>query len=357
MKFLPKRLTSILALVAGTAGSLAVTAMAVPRLVEAYNAPAGPSADIEAWNKGVNFETLSAVYARYPAEIESLHHASRNAETIPVDQIYQRSAHRKAEMTLSALRAIHYWNSTGITPAQMAAATQIDPQRIATLWADALRLPVHAYSLMNANCYSYAVNDLDRNGGMDGNPGERTANAPATWVDRRNPQTYNAYIRQIIAGAQSDGLTWIGREPVQRHGHYLVAFFMRPAIPGAGNDYQGHEFHWARQDEDGRWSHKYGNLYVTRLDYGGNPIADPATADMGRYRFVGYMQVPEGGVDVGRPAERPTKLASPPSWRAPIVLPAHITGNAPPQVAPQVPPPQQVAAEPIVVTARRNPAI
>jgi hypothetical protein len=41
----------------------------------------------------------------------------------------------------------------------------------------------------------------------------------------------------------------------------------------------GVDYHWYRQDTDGKWSHKPGITPITNLDASGKPIADPAKAD------------------------------------------------------------------------------
>jgi hypothetical protein len=51
----------------------------------------------------------------------------------------------------------------------------------------------------------------------------------------------------------------------------------------------GQDFHWYRQDRDGRWSHKPGGGPATNLDSSGRPIVDPRTADRGPYQvFCGF---------------------------------------------------------------------
>lgn len=61
-----------------------------------------------------------------------------------------------------------------------------------------------------------------------------------------------------------------------------------------------YDYHWYRQDSDGLWSHKPGQLAVTRYDATGtNLIIDPQTADRNNlnsggayyYYFCGYYCV------------------------------------------------------------------
>ncbi|MCQ2426996.1 MAG: RICIN domain-containing protein [Clostridia bacterium] len=50
------------------------------------------------------------------------------------------------------------------------------------------------------------------------------------------------------------------------------------------------DYHWYKQDSDGLWSHKQGQLPVSRYDISGHLIIDPQTAERGGYQtFVGYF--------------------------------------------------------------------
>ena len=125
------------------------------------------------------------------------------------------------------------------------------------------------------NCYAYAVDDRrttrdwPQPGGAVGRP-------------------YQCYTGPEVARAAiMDGLIPVG-EPVQKPGHYLVALLISP------HD----DYHWARQDDDGGWSHKAGNGEVSRLDKSGDPIVDPRAANWGRYSFFCYFHVPKGGIKV-----------------------------------------------------------
>ena len=64
--------------------------------------------------------------------------------------------------------------------------------------------------------------------------------------------------------------------------HHRVALVMAP----------GWDYHWFRQDADGMWSHKPGHDPATNLDFSGNPISNPETADRGPYtQFCGDLCV------------------------------------------------------------------
>jgi RHS repeat-associated protein len=59
-----------------------------------------------------------------------------------------------------------------------------------------------------------------------------------------------------------------------------------------GNIYEHYyyvtDYHWARENEDGTWSHKPGNTEVTNLDADYNIIKDPSTANMNYRELKGY---------------------------------------------------------------------
>lgn len=69
--------------------------------------------------------------------------------------------------------------------------------------------------------------------------------------------------------------------------YHKVALVMAP----------GYDYHWYRQDRDGRWSHKIGGSPATNLDNNGNIITDPRTAARGAYTvFCGCYCVDKDGV-------------------------------------------------------------
>lgn len=66
----------------------------------------------------------------------------------------------------------------------------------------------------------------------------------------------------------------------------------------------GTDFHFVRQDDDGKWSHKQGHGPVKNTDDGGKEITDPEKAKIDNYKICGYYcvcpdvevaQVPAGG--------------------------------------------------------------
>ena len=115
-------------------------------------------------------------------------------------------------------------------------------------------------------------------------------------------QEFDKNVRNVIAGATADGLTFVGKMPQSKPGTYLIAYYQAPAAKGCDNDGCTTDFHFVRQDQDGGWSHKPGSETVRRVDSSGHVITDPAKADMrldkGRkYQFIGYFQVPAGGLN------------------------------------------------------------
>lgn len=53
------------------------------------------------------------------------------------------------------------------------------------------------------------------------------------------------------------------------------------------------DYHWYRQDRDGRWTHKPGRTSATNVDNSGQIITNPETANRGAYtQFGGYFFSP-----------------------------------------------------------------
>lgn len=132
----------------------------------------------------------------------------------------------------------------------------------------------------NNNCYNYAC---DLRTGTFAQPGQASGHMYSS-ID----------CAEVGAGAVSDGL-----KPVDcdrgcgcRECCHTVALVIAPG-PGFV------DFHWYRLDRSGRWSHKPGGGEATDLDYAGNSITDPRTADRGPYTiFCGCYCVCEGQVQI-----------------------------------------------------------
>lgn len=118
-------------------------------------------------------------------------------------------------------------------------------------------------------------------------------------------------------------------------GYYLVAFY----ISHSENDEDGclDDYHFARQDRDGGWSHKTGKKIPTNKDASGKVISDPATADLhyeyteergelfAEYKLVGYFQVRD-----------PDLRSSPSDSSSPISVPSGVCRLETPSISPEV---------------------
>jgi hypothetical protein len=129
------------------------------------------------------------------------------------------------------------------------------------------------------NCYNYAC---DTRTNTYAQPG-RAHGISLNLYDPKCPD--------VTAAAIADGLVsndcdkGCGRDRCQ----HQVALAIRP----------GRDFHWYRKDKSGTWSHKPGQLQATNLDYSGNVITDPRTADRGFYTvFCGCFCVDKSAIRV-----------------------------------------------------------
>jgi hypothetical protein len=130
----------------------------------------------------------------------------------------------------------------------------------------------------NNNCYNYACN---RDAAYF--QGDSSQAQPGKSAGR---EFINGDGDSIRDAAVADGLEYKGTTlPKSGPGKIVVAFFV-------GNE----DFHWCRRDNNGYWSHKSGRFTeVTDLDYSGNRITDPQTADWwGMYEFYGYFLTDSG---------------------------------------------------------------
>jgi hypothetical protein len=109
------------------------------------------------------------------------------------------------------------------------------------------------------NCYNYATNNMANNfaqpGASVGKPAAKMACA------------------DVVAAAKADGLPEANCDNACPKGSYKIALVIWP----------NKDFHWYRQDDTGKWSHKPGKTKATNLDRSKNPITDPRTADRGPY--------------------------------------------------------------------------
>ena len=142
------------------------------------------------------------------------------------------------------------------------------------------------------NCYAYAMN-LQRNPSTGENfplrggngrfalqPGE-LAGIEANILLANDP---NYVVQMAIRDAEESGRTFkeIGKNDRVAAGNWKVALVF----------YQGEDYHFYRQNDDGTWSHKHGENPVTNKDASGQIITDPRAADRGDYTmFIGYYEV------------------------------------------------------------------
>lgn len=198
-----------------------------------------------------------------------------------------------------------------------------------------------AYSAQEAaNCLVYAMNDHpDSPAKTPGHAGER----PRSKDNAKDPDTYrSALMADVVADGAIDG----GPDAKPREGYYRVAVYsMYNPTPKGDND-NVFDMHFVRENRDGGWSHKFGSNPVTTKDKSGNDIVDPVTADLGPYRFLSYVYVPEGGLAVG--PNRPPALQMNGQAQDIDALTAQVLESMrkPPESAPAVSPAQLAAGRP-----------
>jgi hypothetical protein len=120
------------------------------------------------------------------------------------------------------------------------------------------------------NCYDYAVDDRQRRpAGHKSQPGKKKnkeANDPGDCA-------------KVAAAAKEDGLVASTKDAVCEGTCWKVTLVVDPKKVAEG----GKGYHWYRQDENGKWSHKPGEDPATNLDANGKEITDPERADRGNY--------------------------------------------------------------------------
>ncbi len=120
-----------------------------------------------------------------------------------------------------------------------------------------------------SNCYAYANNQV-------------AGDFPQPGYYARGQHLRTMDSEEIRAAACRDGLLPVFdvRTDLDPGQGWYVALAVAP----------GWDYHWYRQDESGRWSHKPGRAGVTDLDNSGNLILDPRQANRGPYtEFCSYL--------------------------------------------------------------------
>lgn len=288
---------------------------------------AAPDYEPELWND-VSNENLSIYYARHRGMIEAIVGESVKNPPHDIALTFPRKAHVHDEKALYAIRYLNRYiaDNAAFRTTELGYSLSVHfnipvYQSIAAL-IDAKKIYKPLGVAETNNCYAYSVNDrdpADAKKTYQAGPGERTRGRAAFAISGMIASNYKAYIRQTIEGNISDGMIFTGQEMKSRKGYYRAALYMRPARHDTDNPLEAIEYHYARQNRDGTWSHKYGPLNVTNIDYGGHLMRDAAKADMGDYKFIGYFLVPQGGLDVGPASEKATRTASRPGLIEPRV--------------------------------------
>lgn len=125
----------------------------------------------------------------------------------------------------------------------------------------------------NNNCYNYSNNHRTDTFAQ---PGRATGH-----------QYTQLTVASVAAGATSDGLEPTNAWAISPTGKDKIALVIWPGV----------DYHWYRQDKDGRWSHKPGGTKATNLDNSGALIYNPETANRGNYTvFGGYFFTPSDPV-------------------------------------------------------------
>jgi hypothetical protein len=136
-----------------------------------------------------------------------------------------------------------------------------------------------------SNCYSYAVDRFTGGWAMPGLGGGMGEPSPASMNCAELSK------RVIADGAAPATKADAVSGPVPAVGHY-IALMVRPQS-SCDFAHCGPDFHFARRDAGGRWSHKVGEAPATDRDAAGQPITDPQAAQFagGYTEFCGFFKV------------------------------------------------------------------
>jgi len=113
----------------------------------------------------------------------------------------------------------------------------------------------------NNNCYSYALDDPNNPFGGKPQPGQYDGTV-FTYLDIDN--ITNAAINDGFAKKPS---FW-NKLGFGKQGYYEVYLVLGES-----------DYHWYRQDQGGKWSHKQGNWHVSNVDASGRMIRNPSKAN------------------------------------------------------------------------------
>lgn len=273
--------------------------------------PAAPAYEPEKWNSAVTPEMRDKFYADFRTPILNILITERmslgtelsDANRATVGNYPDSSPERRGWDIQAAVKSFLDYDLLFKDDAKLAERYGIAPKKLNEFKAAAKGIDAAFASQDYAKCLVYAMNDrLDRPAANAAKPGD----PPVSRYDARDEATHRANVlKDVVTDGAIDG----GRDAQTREGFYRVAVYSYYNPEPKNNNDNIFDSHFVREDNDGKWSHKFGSEPVGRLDKSGKEITDPATADMGNYRFMTYVYVPEGGLAVG--AHRPPAPAAP----------------------------------------------
>lgn len=243
---------------------------------------AAPVYEPDKWNQGTPHEALEEI-------MEQTYRANFPKPARPFDMNGVRAAMSYVEMVLDIIRKKGPPSAAKI--AQLDAYTQ---NAISLNFAQAVVLYKHLKPHMEgplhrSNCYKYASNNLLRGDlYIPAHPGAR-GNLKTDW-DKVMLGSAEEFREEIIKGCRADGLKYIGMDPQNLRGTYLVAVYFGEAGHKEGTPH--HTYHYVREDRDGGFSNKGGYGPVNRNDFTGQPITDPSKGKFdteGPMEFGGYF--------------------------------------------------------------------
>ncbi len=130
-----------------------------------------------------------------------------------------------------------------------------------------------AYIRQNNNCYNYANN--------------KKTNTFAQPGRAHGVSGYAMNVTAVRNAAIADGLVPTDSSAASPEGKAKIALVVAPNL----------DYHWYRQDSDGRWTHKPGQTAATNVDQSGVTISNPEWANRGPYTdFGGYFFTPSNSV-------------------------------------------------------------
>ncbi len=187
------------------------------------------------------------------------------------------------------------FNEVNYTDERLAERVGLAPERIKELRED--YSSVFSSIQHRANCYAFAMNDMNNKSGDKPSPGEATG----------FPLSERSFtsIDEMIARSVSDGVKPVGYDvPVKRtDGTYLVALYI--------NHEEG--YHWIRENPEhkghelqDKWGHFEAKPFK---DQSGQPAMVenwPVSMEFDgmHYMRVAFFEVPDGGVNVGQDADK-----------------------------------------------------